>query len=156
MITIKNKHVLFKTEQPTMISPTSCVYESFPPPTEIKGSKLIIDGYEPPDDNELKTLSDVATEIYKLYGFLDNRHHDYTLATFVLEKLFTMLHFAAYGNYLDKRNFVSEVERLARTEEVTYVPARALPKGAMFEMKSMAEFKPLVPVSSSERSSYGR
>jgi hypothetical protein len=136
-------------------------YESFPPPTEIKGDKLLIDGYEPPDDNELKTLSDVATEVYKLYGLLDDRHHDYTLAAFVLEKLFTMLHFAAYGNYLHKHNFVSEVERLARTEEVMYVPARALPKGAMFEMKSMADtavtssFKPLVPVSSSELG-YGR
>jgi hypothetical protein len=137
-------------------------YVSFPLPSEIKDDKLIIDGYEPPDDNELKTLSDVATEIYKLYGLLDNRHHDFTLATFVLERLFTMLHQGAYGDYLHKHNFVSEVERLARTEEVTYVPMKPLPKGAMFELKSMADVSvasssiPLVPTASSRCHSYGK
>ena len=136
-------------------------YESFPRFTEIKGNDLIIDGHEPPRYEDLKALSDVATEIYRLYGLLDNRHHDFTLVTFGLERLFTMLHWGAYGDYLHKRNFVSEVERFARTEEVTYVPQKTLSKGGMFELKPVAGFttssSTLPPVSSSsEPYSYGQ
>lgn len=128
-------------------------YESFPVIAEIKGNQLIIDDHDSPDENDLKELSDVATEIKKLYTLLDNRHHDFTLAAFVLEKLFMMLHFAAYGDYLHKRNFVFEIERLARPLEVTYVPQKALSKGGMFELKPVAGFidssSTLPPVSSS-------
>lgn len=161
MLTTRKQYdqVQFFSSQPKKDYHSS--YESFPRFTEIKGHDLIIDGDELPNNSDLKALSDVATEIYKLYGLLDNRHHDFTLVTLGLERLFTMLHWGAYGDYLHKHNFVAEVERFARTEEVTYVPQKTLSKGGMFELKPVAGFitssSSLPPVSSSEGPySYGK
>lgn len=137
-------------------------HEKLPVLAQIKGKELIVDGYDPPEESDLQALSDVATDIFKLYKILDNKHHIYTYTTFVLERLFTIMHRTFYGDYLQQSNFVAEVKRLARTEEVTYVPIKTLPKGGVFELKSMADASvaassaPSVSVSPSERYSYGQ
>lgn len=114
-------------------------YASLPLFTAVKDDGSPIDGYEPPKASDVEALSDVATGLMKLYPLLDNKHHIFTWTAFVLERLFTVLHMRVYGEHLDKRHFILEVERLARTEAVAYAPVKMMPKGGLFERKSVGD-----------------
>lgn len=114
-------------------------YENLPLFTAVKDDDYPADDDEPLKVSDVEALSDVATELMKLYPLLDNKHHIFTWTAFVLERLFTVLHMSVYGEHLDKHHFISEVVRLARTEEATYAPVKMMPKGSLFEPKPMTD-----------------